>query len=93
MYERDYILARAIRHKSDVLMINYKILHNKVTRDRNNQKKKYYEGKIYENQGSAKSMWKALNGVLNHKGPEAVPNTLTPEIFNNKQWCNIDQGS
>ncbi len=51
-------------------MTKYNMLRNKETRDINNQKKKYYEGhsKICENQGNAKGMWKALNGILNRKG-------------------------
>ncbi len=97
MYKRGYVLARAIEQNSDILMTNYKILRNKATRDKSNQKEKYYQGKICENQGNPKGMWKTLKGVHNHKGPEPMQNTLTPEIFNqyftNIGIHNIVQGS
>ena len=43
MFERGYILSRAMKHRSDVLITNYKILPNKVNRDISNQKTKYCE--------------------------------------------------
>ncbi len=63
-------------------MTNYKILcNNRVSRDISNQNKNITKERSVKIREGYRYVESTKGCTVNRKGPEAVPNTLTPEIF------------